>query len=161
MRCSRLLIVTVLAVTPVLAGCAPDPNDALGSSGRVTAASGGDESDVPENLISGDVRQWAIHLTAETAKAGKVTFTMTNYGTITHEMLVVKTDVAPGKITVGADGKFNEDDPAWTVVDEISEFDAGSTESKTFDLEAGKYQIVCNIPNHYNNGMFLPFEVVA
>ena len=74
--------------------------------------------------------------------------------------VVVRTDVAPGQITIGADGKFNEDDPAWTVVDEISEFDPGTTESKTFDLAAGKYQLACNISNHYRNGMFTPFEVV-
>jgi len=150
-------MVMMVAVTPALAGCAPDPNDALGAP----VVNVGPVAGTPENLISGDVRQWAIHLTSEVAKAGKVTFTMTNYGTITHEMLVVKTDIAPGQITIGADGKFNEEDPAWTVVDEISEFDPGITESKSFDLAPGKYQIVCNIPNHYTNGMFLPFEVVA
>jgi len=148
------------AITPALVACAPDPNDALSSGSTNVVTSGGPASGTPENKISGDVRQWAIHVTSEVAKAGKVTLTMTNYGTITHELLVVKTDVAPGQITIGADGKFDEDDPAWTVVDEISEFDPGITESKTFDLAAGRYQLVCNIPNHYTNGMFIPFEVV-
>lgn len=148
------------ALAPALAACAPDPNDALSAADATEVSSGGQSSATPENLISGDVRQWAIHVTSDVAKEGKVTITMTNYGTITHEMLVVKTDVAPGQIKIGADGKFNEDDPAWTVVDEISEFEPGTTKAKTFDLVAGKYQLVCNIAKHYTNGMFIPFEVV-
>jgi len=90
-----------------------------------------------------------------------VTFTMTNYGTMTHEMLIVRTNIAPGKIAIGADDRFNEDDPVSKVVGEISEYDAGSTQTKTFNLAPGSYQLVCNIPNHYTLGMSIPFEVVA
>jgi uncharacterized cupredoxin-like copper-binding protein len=158
MRGAGLLMVGAMAMAPLLVACGPDKNDALSATADV--ASGGPVPTTPDNKITGDEREYAIHVTAQKATAGKVTFTMTNYGTMTHEMLIVQTDIAPGKITVGSDGRFNEDDPASKVVGEISEYDAGTTKTKTFDLPAGKYQLVCNIPNHYTQGMSIPFEVV-
>lgn len=162
MRRTAVFMVAALAMSPMLVACGPDKNDSLSAVGGGEAASGGPvpTTIVPEDKISGDEREYAIHVTSQIAKAGKVTFTMTNYGTITHEMLIVKTDIEPGKITIGADGRFNEDDPVSKVVDEISEYEPGKSVTKTFDLAPGKYQLVCNIPAHYHSGMYIPFEVV-
>jgi len=160
MRKTAVWTVAALALAPLLVACGPDKNDAMSAVGGVDVASGGPVPTTPESLISGDEREYAIHVTSQIAKAGKITFTMTNYGTITHEMLIVKTDIAPGQITIGADGRFNEDDPASKVVDEISEYEPGKSVTKSFDLAPGKYQLVCNIPSHYKSGMFIPFEVV-
>jgi uncharacterized cupredoxin-like copper-binding protein len=160
------LAVALFAMAPLVVACGPDKNDSLRSAagldtaGSVDAASGGPVPTTPDSKISGDEREYAIHVTSQVAKAGKVTITMTNYGTVTHEMLIVKTDLAPGQIKIGADGKFNEEDPAATVLDEISEYEPGASVTKTFDLAPGKYQLVCNIPNHYSSGMYIPFEVV-
>jgi len=162
MRRTAVLMVAALALAPVLVACGPDKNDALSAAGGGDVASGGPvpTTVVADDKISGDEREYAIHVTSHVAKAGKVTFTMTNYGTITHEMLIVKTDLEPGKITIGSDGRFNEDDPVSKVVDEISEYEPGKSVTKTFDLAPGKYQLVCNIPSHYQSGMYIPFEVV-
>jgi uncharacterized cupredoxin-like copper-binding protein len=155
-------MVATLALAPLMVACGPDKNDALSAvgAGAADVASGGPVPTTPDSKISGDEREYAIHVTGQIAKAGTVTFTMTNYGTITHEMLIVKTDIAPGQIAIGADGRFNEDDPASKVVDEISEYEPGTSVTKSFDLAPGRYQLVCNIPNHYKSGMFIPFEVV-
>jgi hypothetical protein len=150
-------MVAALAVGPALAGCGPDKNDALSTAGTYGVSAVPVQ---PDNEISGDEREWAIHVTSQVAKAGKVTFTMTNYGSTIHEMLVTKTDIALGQIPLGSDGKFNEDSPDSKVVDEISEFDPGTTKSATFNLPPGKYQLVCNVPNHYKDGMYLAFEIV-
>jgi uncharacterized cupredoxin-like copper-binding protein len=47
------------------------------------------------------------------------------------------------------------------VIDEIGEFPADTTETLDVTLEAGSYQLVCNLPGHYSSGMFTAFEVEA
>jgi uncharacterized cupredoxin-like copper-binding protein len=45
------------------------------------------------------------------------------------------------------------------IVGEIEEFRAGETASGTFDLTAGNYILLCNIPAHFGQGMYLGFTV--
>lgn len=141
-----------------MVACGPDKNDALTPAGPASVATA---PPAPDNKISGDEREYSIHLTARTAKAGDVTFTITNYGTIQHEFLVVKTDIAAGEIPIGSEGRFDEEEPGIDVVDEISEFDVDTTQTLALDLQPGSYQLVCNIPNHYSKGMYFAFEVLA
>ncbi len=101
-----------------------------------------------------------VETNAVAANVGEVKFTVTNDGTIGHEFLVVKTDMAVGEIPLDGD-HFPEPADGLEVVDEIGEFKVGTTETLTVNLEAGKYQLVCNLPGHYKNGMHLGFEVVS
>jgi uncharacterized cupredoxin-like copper-binding protein len=110
--------------------------------------------------IEGHVSEWSVSVDADAAKAGEVSFTMTNQGTIEHEFLVVKTEFADGEIPVGDDGKFSEELEGLEVVDEIPEWPIGETNTLTLDLEPGDYQLVCNIEGHYTNGMHRAFKVV-
>ena len=41
----------------------------------------------------------------------------------------------------------------------MSETDAGKTVTKTLDLKAGTYVLVCNIEKHYAQGMRMGFTV--
>jgi len=81
-----------------------------------------------------------------------------NTGTIGHEFLVVKTDIAPGDIPLDGD-HFPEDAEGITVIDEIGEFPVGETQSLVLTLEPGAYQLVCNLPAHYAEGMYTGFIV--
>lgn len=119
-----------------------------------------DSADATSNDIAGSVREWVVAVDATTAKAGDVTFTITNKGTIGHEFLVVKTDIENGKIPLGGD-HFEEPSPGLEVIDEIHEFPAGETQKLTVTLEPGNYQLVCNLPAHYGAGMHFAFKVVA
>lgn len=110
--------------------------------------------------ISGSVEEWEVSIDAESADAGDVSFTIDNDGTIGHEFLIVKTDIAPGEIPLDGD-HFPEDAEGIEVIDEIGEFAGGTTETLDVTLEAGSYQLVCNLPDHYRNGMFTAFEVVG
>lgn len=109
--------------------------------------------------VSGSMGEWYVRVDEEAASAGKVTFRINNSGSIQHEFLVVRTDVAPGMITVGDDARFSETNPALTVIDEIPEWGPGQTKSLTVDLEAGTYQLVCNLAGHYRQGMWVGFAV--
>ena len=136
--------VAALFTISLVAGCGADGNSA--------------ESGISNN-ISGEVSEWKIDLDATTSKAGEVTFTIKNAGTLGHEFLVVKTDIAPGEIPLDGD-HFPEPAEGLEVIDEIGEYPVDTTESLTLNLEAGNYQIVCNLPGHYKNGMHLAFTVV-
>jgi len=45
------------------------------------------------------------------------------------------------------------------VVDEIEEFDAGTTEVLSVGLEAGNYVLICNVATHYDLGMHATLTV--
>jgi len=83
---------------------------------------------------------------------------MTNEGTIGHEFLVVKTDIPVGEIPLDGD-HFAEPTDGIEVINEIGEFAKGTTESLTVNLTPGTYQLVCNLPAHYEAGMHISFKV--
>lgn len=143
-----------VAARLTLAGVAGLSLGACGS-GEVTEWDGGDE---PSNDLTGTIREWAVEVSSSSANAGTVTFTVTNEGTIGHEFLVVKTDIPDGEIPLDGD-HFSEDAGGIEVIDEIGEYAKETTETLTVDLTAGKYQLVCNLPGHYEAGMHTAFTV--
>ena len=134
-----------ILVAVVVGACGSDSNDS---------------TDATSNDIAGSVKEWVVRLDATTAKAGDVTFTISNKGTIGHEFLVVKTDIEDGKIPLAGD-HFAEPSAGLEVIDEIGEFPAGETKKLTVTLEPGNYQLVCNLPSHYGAGMHMTFTVIA
>lgn len=129
----------------------------------ILGACGGDSfnsADATSNNVTGSLKEWTVDTDATTAKAGEVVFTITNNGTVGHEFLVVKTDIAPGAIPLDGD-HFAEPTDGLEVIDEIGEFAEGTTETLTLNLDPGKYQLVCNLPDHYSAGMHMTFTVVS
>ena len=147
------LLGTVLTAL-ILGGCGSDPTD-------VSSGADGTQTQVVSNKITGSVREWKVVVSAGTAEAGEVTFAIANFGSIPHEFLVVKTDIEDGKIPLGSDNRFSEGGQGLSVVDEISEFNVDTAGILKVNLEAGSYQLLCNIAGHYGNGMHVPFTVVA
>lgn len=92
--------------------------------------------------------------------AGKVTFMVVNEDVIDHEVVILKTDKDPSKLgLLTGQGKVDEQG-AGENVGEV-EVEAGATGAATFDLQPGKYVLICNVVSHYAAGMFAPFEVKA
>lgn len=118
------------------------------------------EEALADGVVSGAVKEWAIEIETDTVPAGEVTFEVANEGTIGHEFLVLRTDVPSGSIPLEGDA-FSEEESSLSVLDEIPEFPAGTTESLTLTLEPGAYQIVCNLSGHYAAGMHAPFTVTG
>jgi uncharacterized cupredoxin-like copper-binding protein len=104
---------------------------------------------------------------AETSiQAGEVTFKATNEGPDdAHELVVIKTDLAPDALPTKADGSVDEEGAGIEAIGEIAEFPPGENRSAKFDLEAGKYVLICNVfeeegqESHYQNGMRAAFTV--
>ena len=150
MRAIRLAV-GAMALSVVIVGCAADPSDVAGGSET--------RANVVSNKITGSVEEWKVSTSAGRALAGEVEFAIANFGTIQHEFLVVKTDIANGKIPLGADNRFSEEGEGLTVIDEISEWAVDEAKVLKVTLDPGNYQLLCNIAGHYANGMHIPFVV--
>ena len=148
MNSARVAMATV-SVALFLGGCGADP------SSQTT-----DVDDTESNKITGVVKEWSVEVSAGKAQAGEVVFAIANFGTIAHEFLVTKTTYGPGEIPVGANNRFDEEDPGITVIDEIKEWPVDEAKVLKLDLEPGTYELLCNIEGHYANGMYHYFEVV-
>jgi len=87
------------------------------------------------------------------AKAGTVTFKVKNTGDYRHELIVVKTNTKAGKLKV-KDGKAVVTRSLGDV-----EVDSGKSKSLKLKLKKGHYALICNIGNHYTEGMYKDFTV--
>ncbi len=111
-----------------------------------------------ESQVSVDLSEWSIKPSVASVRAGKVTFTVHNVGSIEHEVVLLKTDLAPDRLTLKADGT-QVDEEALNNVGEVPDLDKGETKTGTFDLAPGRYELVCNVPGHYKSGMVTEFQV--
>jgi uncharacterized cupredoxin-like copper-binding protein len=95
-----------------------------------------------------------------TMKAGNGNFHIINSGVIEHELLVFKSSLDVNKYPVDADGRIKEEDPAITKISDGDNLPAGGTQDRSVDLsKPGKYVFVCNLPSHYQQGMFAAVTV--
>ena len=93
--------------------------------------------------------------------AGTTSFVVANMGWRTHEMVVLP--LAPGQQAgqraPGPDGRVDErgslgEASASCAAGEGAGIEPGTVGWVTLDLPAGRYEMVCNLRNHYANGMY-------
>jgi uncharacterized cupredoxin-like copper-binding protein len=101
------------------------------------------------------LKEFTLTPSLKADKAGKITFVVKNAGKIEHEFVVMKTNVAPGKLPVNAKSRV----PEKGVVGEIGDIAAGQTKKKAFRLAPGKYVLLCNLVGHYKAGQYAGFIV--
>ena len=107
--------------------------------------------------VSATLTDSKITLDRTTVPAGAVTFSVKNVGTITHELVVIKTGVAQDKMPADADeaGKVSEEGSQG----ESGDIDKGDAKTFTLNLAPGSYVLMCNEIGHYASGMHLAFTV--
>lgn len=110
------------------------------------------------NTVNVELKDMSLTPDVSSVGAGSVSFVADNTGPSEHEVVVLKTDLAPDALSVEG-GKVDEGASGIELIGEIEEFAAGAQESVTFDLTAGAYVLICNIPGHYEAGMTAPLEV--
>lgn len=137
----KALLVLAAASLFALAACGP------------SAVAGATNTQVTATL--GD--NMRIVLSRDTAPAGTVTFNAKNTGTVTHEIVVIKSDGALDSIAPDPDeqGKVSEENS----VGESGDMDKGTSKTFSLTLEPGKYILICNEPGHYAAGMRVAFTV--
>jgi len=92
---------------------------------------------------------------------GKVRFVAKNVGTMEHELIVLRTDLAADALPVNTAEDKAEEEQAGQVLGEIEPEDLppGKSAEMTLDLTAGHYVLLCNIKGHYRLGMHTDFSV--
>ncbi len=161
-----LLTVTGFAMTQGRFGAFPNatpatcwPTHPARTVVRVTLGDGGN------SMMGGTAMMTYLHASPSVVHPGDVTFVATNVGALTHELLILP---APrdgvGPRAVQSDGKIDEASslaeastscgrgPGGGIV-------PGSTSWVTLHLSAGNYELLCDEPWHYANGMFQGFSV--
>ena len=88
----------------------------------------------------------------QTVAPGAVNFAFQNTGTRPHELVVVKSDLAPRALPL-KDGRVDE-----TAIQIISHMarvapPAATTGALSVNLAEGRYLVICNIATHYASGM--------
>lgn len=144
-----LLIPLVAVGVLALAGCSKSTS----SSSSNTPAAG-------STTVNATLKEWTLSLDKSSAPSGNVTFSATNSGTVDHELLVFKTDLAPDALPL-AGSSVDEEAYGVTKKDEIAEFSPGTTKTLTLNLDPGKYVLICNVPGHYQQGLHAAFTVTA
>ena len=145
------LLVAVLAIALVAAACSDDSSTS-GSSSPSEGETGSTAS------VNATVKDFAIGLDTEAAASGEVKFIVTNDGPSEHEFVVLETDLAPDALPV-ENGVANEDAEGISNAGEVEDLASGDTNSLTLTLEPGTYVVVCNLPGHYEKGMYSAFTV--
>lgn len=108
--------------------------------------------------IAATLREMSIVLGRSFATRGSVTFAVTNDGTVVHEFVILKTDIAEGALPASADEPGKAEEVGH--VAEIEGIDPGTTKELTVTLEPGKYVLICNEPGHYAGGMHASFTIL-
>lgn len=93
---------------------------------------------------------------AVTTGAGPVTITTPNGGQVEHELVLLKTDRSPTSLPVKGNEVDEEGLEAKGVETpgEIEEVGPGQTKSGSFKLTPGSYVMICNLPGHFQKGMY-------
>jgi hypothetical protein len=112
----------------------------------------------PPGGIQVDLTEFAIAVDPPGTGAGEVTFAVINAGSILHNFRLIATDAAPDALPLDDSG-FQVDEDALEVVASTAELPGGETEEVSVELESGPYVIICNIPTHYEQGMYAGFNV--
>jgi len=104
--------------------------------------------------LSDDMR---ITLDRYTVPAGDVLFLVSNAGRSTHELVVLRTDLAAGDLVADPDeaGKVEEE----THMGETGDISGERFNGLQLRLGPGSYVIICNELGHYMAGMHVSFTV--
>jgi uncharacterized cupredoxin-like copper-binding protein len=98
--------------------------------------------------------QFAVSPTATIGAAGRLTFRVHNAGSISHELVMVKTPRAAADLPLKA-GRAVEN----ANVGETGDMQPGATKSVSVNLAPGHYALICNLPGHYLAGQHTDFTV--
>jgi uncharacterized cupredoxin-like copper-binding protein len=143
----------VTEVTPQVPTAAPAP-EVKGTAVGVTLGEKG--------------AKYFIALDKKTVSAGTTTFVIDNAGSMHHEMAIYKTDLAPGKLPLDAEGKVDAE-KAGLLAEAVyatplrGEADHRIRDGRgvnfTIDLEPGTYVLLCDLPGHYAAGQYIGLTV--
>jgi uncharacterized cupredoxin-like copper-binding protein len=122
-----------------------------------------------ESALDVTLEEYQILTSLDSVRSGKVKFTIHNAGTMTHEVVILRSpsvDALPKVTVAGGERKVGDvDEEAVPESDKPGEATVkqGKTVEKTFSLQPGTYVLICNIDmklpdgsilSHFQRGMY-------
>jgi uncharacterized cupredoxin-like copper-binding protein len=111
----------------------------------------------PLNVL---LKDFSVLRDAAAVPAGTVSLRIRNEGPTRHELIVVRTDRAPGKLPLQSDGlTVNEEGDGVELVDDVDGLDIDDRQTLVLGLAPGNYVMYCNLEGHYLGGMYAALTV--
>lgn len=120
-------------------------------------------------MTGGDAPMGAVMMlqaTPQAVAAGQVSLVAENRGWRTHELVVLPLgqSAAAGQRVPGADGKVSESGSLGEASASCAGgpgegIDSGAVGWVTLQFSPGRYELICNLKNHYANGMYQELDV--
>jgi hypothetical protein len=109
-----------------------------------------------------EVKEFTITPKTTRARPGTVIFKVHNAGEVTHEFLVIRSDLPIAELP-RKPGNAGVDETQVEVVGRIDAIPAGEDGEVSVPVETGNYVMICNLfgggKSHYLTGMYTLFEV--
>jgi uncharacterized cupredoxin-like copper-binding protein len=148
-----LIVAAVAAVALVAAACSSGKGGSSAPPSAAASAPTVSEAE-HESTVSLQLKEFSITPPTSSAPTSEVTFKATNDGRVAHELVVIRTDKAPGALPVA---KATADEAG--DLGEAEDITPGSSKSVTLVLKPGHYVLICNLAGHYQAGMHAAFTV--
>lgn len=109
--------------------------------------------------INIDLAEFTLKASAVSAPAGTVNFSAKNGGANNHELVIVRSNAAPGSLALNAANGVDE--AQIQIVKRMDRIAGGASGTLSADLTAGTYILLCNVGTHYSRGMNIAFTVTG
>ncbi len=163
MSAVALLALALVAFISACTGSSGAGDDAATNGGSGDVAEHVEDADEHTDDGDGDgggesvhvtLDEWSItsaHGEAFELDAGEMVFEIHNDGAAPHDLMVIKTDLAPDALPI-VDGVVDQE-AAGEVIGGVDPIAGGEIYVEEYSLDAGSYVMVCTIPGHYQQGM--------
>lgn len=172
MRLSRTILIGSLAFATACGGAEaqppvqPTPTESETVTAVPTEPEPTEEATTEAPLVpstDGNVdlvmRDYWFELSHSGSELATVTFAIDNQGKVSHEVIVVRTDLPSDELPLDAKSNVDEEAEGLEVVERLEGVEYQSSQVWSVDLEPGRYVLVCNLPAHYRRGMSVEFDV--
>ncbi|MFC5503287.1 plastocyanin/azurin family copper-binding protein [Lysinimonas soli] len=118
------------------------------------------------NGMMGGAGAMSLRADRSTVSSGKVSFLVTNVGTVSHELIVLPLtgSALAGSRAIGGDSRVDESTSLGEASASCAEGSGegilpGASGWVTLTLAPGRYELLCNLPGHYAAGMYTQLTV--
>jgi cytochrome c oxidase subunit 2 len=114
-------------------------------------------SGVPSVRVDVELNEWNVIPNLGSVAAGTINFAAANTGSTKHELVAIRTDLAPNALPTNDRGVAEDQLDVKGRTSPL--IDPGQLDAITVELAPGAYVLICNIPAHYALGMRAAFTV--